>query len=319
MFSDRNTESDLIFLCHGNRIHLTVTAEALQKSPSVQSRYLHFLKVAEEYELDGLTVEDFYDWILKGCAQEFHRLPPNVPEHPTLEDFFHPPTWYYELSASEDDSFVLTKVDGPEDFIPPGSELFDELFAPWASFAPSQVHIVCDLPEMALAKTPKKVGTSEGGIHYFKLFDRSDAMMARRELEKYSQIEKAKLDGLPTSRLNGIVRDPGGTFHGLLLTYIDADAQTLLCAVNEDTSNLLRQRWSDQVSSALKHLHEAGIVWGDAKPDNVLIDSQDDAWLIDFGGGYTEGWVDKELAETMEGDLQGLARIKEYIFEVFEE
>jgi hypothetical protein len=223
------------------------------------------------------------------------------------------------LSASEDDKFVLAKVDGSEDFIPPGSELSDELFAPWASFAPSQVHIVCDLPEMALAKTPKKVGTSEGKIHYFKLFDRSDAMMARRELEKYSQIEKAKLDGLPISRLNGIVRDPGGTFHGLLLTYIDADAQTLLCAVNEDTSNLLRQRWSDQVSSALKHLHEAGIVWGDAKPDNVLIDSQDNSWLIDFGGGYTEGWVDKELAETMEGDLQGLARIKEYIFEVFED
>ena len=60
-------------------------------------------------------------------------------------------------------------------------------------------------------------------------------------------------------------------------------------------------------------LHEAGIVWGDTKPDNILVDVYGDAWLIDFGGGRTEGWVDPDKAETVDGDLQGLERILKFI------
>lgn len=41
---------------------------------------------------------------------------------------------------------------------------------------------------------------------------------------------------------------------------------------------------------------------------NVLIDRKNDAWLTDFGPGYTEGWVDKSKVGTVEGDIQGLAK-----------
>lgn len=54
---------------------------------------------------------------------------------------------------------------------------------------------------------------------------------------------------------------------------------------------------------------------GDVKSDNVLIDGQDDAWVIDFGGGYTEGWVDKECSETLAGDAQELTNILRLIGE----
>jgi hypothetical protein len=37
--------------------------------------------------------------------------------------------------------------------------------------------------------------------------------------------------------------------------------------------------------------------------------------LIDFGGGYTNGWVDKEMSNSMEGDLQGLEQIVQYLSE----
>jgi len=70
----------------------------------------------------------------------------------------------------------------------------------------------------------------------------------------------------------------------------------------------------DQVTSILAQLHKAGIVWGDAKPDNVLIDKNDDAWIIDFGGGYSRGVVEREKSGTLEGDLQGLEKIVEYVF-----
>lgn len=50
---------------------------------------------------------------------------------------------------------------------------------------------------------------------------------------------------------------------------------------------------------------------GDVKPDNVLIDSKDNTWLIDFGGGFNSGYVDENVIETVEGDLQGVSRIME--------
>jgi len=84
----------------------------------------------------------------------------------------------------------------------------------------------------------------------------------------------------------------------------------------------IRQRWAAQIRETVEQLHDAGLVWGDAHLGNVLIDKNDDAWLlIGYGGGYTWpctpgsrwGWVgvDKELADTKEGDLQAVERIVE--------
>lgn len=50
-------------------------------------------------------------------------------------------------------------------------------------------------------------------------------------------------------------------------------------------------------------LHAGQITWGGVKPDNRFIDVHDDAYLIDFSGGFRRGWVDKELVNTKEGDL----------------
>ena len=69
-----------------------------------------------------------------------------------------------------------------------------------------------------------------------------------------------------------------------------------------------------QISETIVKLHEIGIVWGDGKADNVLINkTTDDAWLINFGGVYTNGWVDEELIETVEGDGQAIARLREFL------
>lgn len=115
------------------------------------------------------------------------------------------------------------------------------------------------------------------------------------------------------SRLSGLVRDESGCVFGLLLSYVQSQACTLWCAERPETPRDLRQRWVSQIKHMLDQLHKAGIIWGDVKPDNILIDDDQNAWLIDFGGGYTEGWVEKELAGTVEGDLNGLAKILEYL------
>lgn len=74
-----------------------------------------------------------------------------------------------------------------------------------------------------------------------------------------------------------------------------------------------REKWLSQIQYIVHKLHDLDIVWGDAKTANILLDRNDDLWVIDFGGGATPGWIDKKLINTKEGDLQALKRILEEI------
>lgn len=73
------------------------------------------------------------------------------------------------------------------------------------------------------------------------------------------------------------------------------------------------RRWSREIDEIVAKLHRTGVVWGDASPKNILLDNKDKLWLIDFGGSFTFGWVDRAYMETTEGDLQGVERIKAFI------
>ena len=69
-------------------------------------------------------------------------------------------------------------------------------------------------------------------------------------------------------------------------------------------------KWLHQIEDMTDQMHANGIIWGDVQADNVLVDGEDNAWIIDFGGSYTEGWVDEPKMETLEGDMQGFAEMK---------
>lgn len=68
-------------------------------------------------------------------------------------------------------------------------------------------------------------------------------------------------------------------------------------------------KWKQQVTDIVTELHSYDIVWGDVHPGNIFIDKNFDAWLLDFGGGWVEEFVDSEKAGTKEGDWQGVRRI----------
>jgi len=49
---------------------------------------------------------------------------------------------------------------------------------------------------------------------------------------------------------------------------------------------------------------------GDENAENVLVGSgSDDCFLADFGGSYTDRWVDRTLIETRAGDDQAVEKI----------
>jgi serine/threonine protein kinase len=74
-----------------------------------------------------------------------------------------------------------------------------------------------------------------------------------------------------------------------------------------------RKRWFEQISDAIHSLHRDGYVWGDVKAANVLIDKDGNACLIDFEGGSDPDWIDYDLSDTKEGDLQGLGRLRDFL------
>jgi hypothetical protein len=52
---------------------------------------------------------------------------------------------------------------------------------------------------------------------------------------------------------------------------------------------------------------------GDAKPDNVLVETDYNAWVLDVGGGGTPGWIEKSTFQTEKGDLNAVAKMKEML------
>ncbi|KAJ4247836.1 hypothetical protein NW762_013045 [Fusarium torreyae] len=74
-----------------------------------------------------------------------------------------------------------------------------------------------------------------------------------------------------------------------------------------------RRTWGSQIQETIEELHKIGVIWGNVNPSNVVIDQDEDAWLVGFGGGWTNDFVDKEKAGTKAGDTQGLSNIFKYL------
>lgn len=306
--SERETDCEMIAVCNGRRVVVCLSEDNLPESSALKEKYLFFVKVANEFELDGYVVEDFWDWIAESLLPFFHQLNDLDSVGDTLDKFFFPQMFFYTLKA-EGESVVAGPISGDEDNHPVfGERVPEDVCSSWPSIDPSEVR-VCDL------SGTEKVVLRDGTTAYLKLMRHGDKRFIVTELSTYAKNRDSDLDSsLRISRLFGLVRSPDGKILGLLLTYIDGGRRTLSCTSRRpDVPQADRRMWAAQIETTIAELHRAGIAWGDAKPDNVLIAYDNNAWLIDFGGSYTEGWVPKELSGTMEGDLVGLEKIKEYL------
>ncbi|OTA58018.1 hypothetical protein K449DRAFT_467602 [Hypoxylon sp. EC38] len=141
----------------------------------------------------------------------------------------------------------------------------------------------------------------EGRERCVKVFDDLSYHAVQREFDCLCKVAKSRYTTtLRTPKLIGLVESAdGGRQIGIVEEYI-SHAETY------EMSNLAH------IGDVA--LHEIGVVWGDAKPNNVLIDSEtDDIYIIDFGGGYTDGWGAERTMNTIEGDVQVLKKIDDYL------
>jgi serine/threonine protein kinase len=169
-----------------------------------------------------------------------------------------------------------------------------------------------------------------GVCYAFKFASKGNEKQLVREmraLRDLSKIESPKKNSPHIPRLHAIVESGRGVV-GILEDYIDSsgnlfdyicDSGDMIADSVTEITDEDRDRWMRQIEEGIQFLHQHGIVWGDAKAENVLIDKERNAWLIDFGGSWTQGWVDRQLNEMKEGDLQGLERIRNYLNGIEEE
>lgn len=166
--------------------------------------------------------------------------------------------------------------------------------------------------------------TTEGRRLFFKMVDNLDPQPTKREIKLLHQIATKGLhDKIRCPQLVGIVtqlrnakpppskskQGPGSvTIMGFLQTLIP-DPTPLTEKFDSDIPQAQRDQWARQAEEMKNVLHENGIIWGDAKGDNFVVDAAGELWIIDFGGSYTKGWVDPEIAETKKGDDMGVEKI----------
>ncbi|KAG6354533.1 hypothetical protein INS49_004550 [Diaporthe citri] len=329
---------------HGKTLTITVCPDEFQNSPTRLDEFNQYLEMLqldsegewpsdEEEEDDDddmhrggespaqhpmldLSLDGCYEWAVRPFLPSLEEIAPRPSDGATitLQHFFSGESFDASLNAV-DDTLVPGDIlarDEMENVVGNAGILWKTTCP---IFATAEVEVLSDDPTYILVDEPSRVRV-QGKQLFFKAFQDPDDSIGAHEVLTLEKIFKARFNQqeVRTSRLYGIVEDDKSQVIGLLLHYIQVD-DTLHDKVIDlgSSGSDLKDKWKRQVTGTVEALHKAGIVWGDVKASNVLVDTAGDAWVTDFGGGHTEGWVDRDKAGTIEGDLQGLRAIREFV------
>jgi hypothetical protein len=258
------------------------------------------------------------NWILASFSEITNTYaPPNrEPEESTLYEWYHGPTYFYTLQIAngelspallETTSDLESKIEAlvPRMKVP---KYMQDYKLPWLNANDLTVQSEVSMPPPAHPGQMLHHETNE--TYFFKpvVSDQPDSV--KREIQILRKMEKLNLD-IKFPRLRGFVAlgNSKTEVMGLLLENIESPTpltKLLKASVDEEK----RRVWSEKCAAYVELLHDNDIIWGDAKADNFMVDVNDELWIIDFGGSYTEGWVDPEISETLEGDDMGLEKIQ---------
>ncbi|KAF7617330.1 hypothetical protein F9C07_2284265 [Aspergillus flavus] len=323
--STKNTDTQLNVFVSDKLFKIDLFATNFKSSPALLAEYLRQIQRQDpEFIPDpvddewGDPLEEMSEWILQPFLPIFRKVTPlDTSRQYTLDDCFFAEEFSYTVQVVEETLVPVylgkgLKLQDIGACLPSVQHLDYSMFP---VYRPSEVQVPIDPDSTALSGRPRKVFIpGRSNPSFLKLVYTGHTRSVLKELIAYSKIHMAKLDNtVRTCRLDGLVQDGHGQVMGLLLSYINRLGSTLECFHPQYDGS--RQKWFDQIAHTVKQLHTHNIIWGDAKAANVLIDPNGDAYLIDFGGSYTKGWVPKELADTIDGDLHGLENIRRFLLE----
>lgn len=178
-------------------------------------------------------------------------------------------------------------------------------------FPPKQVKVLEKYKGTSIMKV-----SARGQVMCCKVADDRTHLAIDREFRYLQQISAAGLGPpLRMPKLCGVIGSGNDSLLEILITNITPNSETPSLGLIDINTIALprRKKWASQIEDTIKKLHNIGVVWGDAKADSILIDKEDDTWVIDFGGGWTEDWVHLGLADSSKGDLQGLKAIFHFL------
>ncbi|VBB80345.1 Putative protein of unknown function [Podospora comata] len=339
-----NLESEItLYVRHsGAAFRICYDPRILAVSPSVLDQHHESYRILHKDDPDGGSFEEA-ERLRKPFEELMTQMAPPMESIWHLHSYLYPPWFILEARVAESSSHIqphfkvaLSRQESPR----PGEYVNSNfLQAHLSPLLNSELNRYSSRQVQVLAQTPQLVPSRvlvDGTVYFFKPWV-SGRVHGYHELQAYRKI-LADTEASPPlladariCRLYGLIIDNdddvlqhypldnseenhcGTRLVGLLLTYIENRGTLKDLAPWDDCTNEDRLRWSRQVHHSVECLHNAGVIWGDAKPENVLINMEGDAWLIDFGGSYTRGWVDEDKRETVEGDRQGVQRIDDWL------
>jgi hypothetical protein len=253
---------------------------------------------------------ELQNWILSAFSNTIVQYaPPNrEPVESTLFEWYHGPTYFYSLriKAGQLEPELLETTDGLNERIEnlaPRLKMpkyIQGIDLPWLNANDLTVQGEVNFPEPA---HPGKVTHSKTGeVFFFKPVVADEPGPVKREISILHKLGKLGLETIKVPRLLGFVAFENSKTEamGILLQHID-EPTPLSRLLKSSVPRSKRAEWSRKSQKYVQSLHENDIIWGDAKADNFVVDKHDELFIIDFGGSYTEGWVDPELSETLEG------------------
>lgn len=279
---------------------------------------------ADEDAIEQAT-QELQNWALESFGPEFAKYAPaeDSTKQKTVYDWYHDEAYAYTIVydshgilVPEKEEITAETQNALADLVPtlPMPKYIQNYHIP--VFASSDLDILgtSTVPDPIHAT---QVRSREKNEEYFlKLVDPTQPGPTKREIKIMIELDKKGIsDRFLIPKVLGLVVDSDkehpsscSKIMGFLMSPIP-DATPLTQMLDTDVAEEKRETWAKECDEMVTALHEAGIVWGDAKADNFLVDERGRLWMIDFGGSYTEGWVDSELAETEEGDEMGVQKI----------
>ncbi|EER43598.1 conserved hypothetical protein [Histoplasma capsulatum H143] len=90
-------------------------------------------------------------------------------------------------------------------------------------------------------------------------------------------------DNIQVSKLHSFVSSGNKSnmkICGILVTYIKFHCTLASQEKIRKPASYLWETWIHQLEEMINEVHKAGSIWGDAEPDNVLIDMDNNLWII---------------------------------------